>query len=133
VKSIVRNIIFAVMSLSLVARGAAGQGLNLSTLSNDATMQLVLGVTIAALLAAVMFYLKKISEQQTAVIKRLEVMELVAREGGAVERQDVVHPHEGLPIGAMFPDFKLPDVAGTDVTLAGLIVQKQPRRYFSSL
>lgn len=126
VKSIVRNIIFAVMSLSLVARGAAGQGLNLSTLSNDATMQLVLGVTIAALLAAVMFYLKKISEQQTAVIKRLEVMELVAREGGAVERQDVVHPHEGLPIGAMFPDFKLPDVAGTDVTLAGLIVQKQP-------
>lgn len=53
-------------------------------------------------------------------------MELVAREGGAVEREDVVHPHEGLPIGAVFPDFKLPDVAGTDVTLGGLMAQKVP-------
>ena len=126
VKSIVRNIIFAVMSLSLVARGGTGQGASISTLSNEAMMQLALGVTIAALLAAVMFYLRKLTEQQAAVIKRLEVMELVAREGGAVQREDVVHPHEGLPIGAMFPDFKLPDVAGTDVTLAGLTVQKKP-------
>jgi peroxiredoxin/uncharacterized membrane protein YphA (DoxX/SURF4 family) len=126
VKSIVRNVIFAAMSLTLVARGAAGQGTSISTLSNDAMMQLAVGVTIAALLVAIMFYLRKLTEQQSAMIKRLEVMELVAREGGAIEREDLVHPHEGLPIGATFPDFKLPDISGTDVTLDGLTVVKHP-------
>jgi thiol-disulfide isomerase/thioredoxin/uncharacterized membrane protein YphA (DoxX/SURF4 family) len=125
-KSIVRNVIFAVMSLSLVARGANGQGISVTSLSNDAVLQLVVGVGIAALIAAAIFYLKKISEQQTAIVKRLEVMELIARDGGAVEREDVVHPEEGLPIGVMFPDFKLPDVSGRDVTFAGLTVVKHP-------
>jgi len=126
VKSIIRNIIFAVMSLSLVERGENSQGASLSQMPDPIMVQLVFGVMIAGLLATIIFYLKKLSDQQTEITKRLEVMELVAREGGAVEREDVVHPHEGLPIGAMFPDFKLPDVAGTDVTLAGLTVQKVP-------
>lgn len=125
-KSIVRNAIFAAMSLTLVARGANAQGTSFSTLSNNDAMQLILGIAIAGLLATVIFYLRKISEQQAHVIKRIEVMELVAREGGAVEREDVVHPHDALPIGAMFPDFKLPDIGGTDVTLAGLLHQKHP-------
>lgn len=124
VKSIVRNMIFAVMSLSLVVRGANGQGAALTTLTNEVMVQVVFGIAIVGLLAAVLFYLRKIADHQTEVIKRLEVMELVAREGGAVEREDLVHPHEGLPIGAMFPDFKIPDVAGTDVSLMGLLVHK---------
>jgi peroxiredoxin len=125
-KSVVRNLVFFALSSTLVVRGTSAQGASFSTLSNDAMMQLILGVAIAVLLAAIVFYLKSISAKQTEIIKRLEVMELVAREGGAVERDDVVHPHEGLPIGAMFPDFKLPDMAGTDVTLDGLLVQKHP-------
>jgi peroxiredoxin/uncharacterized membrane protein YphA (DoxX/SURF4 family) len=124
VKSIVRNVVFAAMTLLLVLRGADRQGTSLSTLPNETMMQLVFGVAVAGLLAAVILHLKRMTEQQAAVIKRLEVMELVAREGGAIEREDVVHPQEGLPIGAMFPDFKIPDVAGTDVTLGGLMRRK---------
>src|SRR5437868_1710313 len=126
VKSIVRNVIFAAMALSLMVRGTSGQGASFTQLPDATIMQLIFGVAIAGLLAAVIFYLKKLSNQQAEVIHRLEVMELVAREGGTVEREDVVHPHEGLPIGAMFPDFKLPDVAGTEVTRDGLTVQKVP-------
>jgi hypothetical protein len=45
-------------------------------------------------------------------MRRVELMELVSREGADVERQDVGHPHEGLPIGAVFPDFELEDLGG---------------------
>lgn len=123
-KSIVRNFIFTAMSLTLIIRGKVYQGAAISQLPEAMLMQLVFGLAIAGLLVAVIFYLKRISEQQTEVIRKIEVMELVDREGGAVEREDLVHPHEGLPIGAMFPDFSLPDIAGADVTLDELIDQK---------
>lgn len=123
--SVARNIAFGVVALFLVYRGPTGQGLSLADPRLD-IMQLAFGVIFIACLLAVVFYLKKISEQQTEIMRRIELMELVARDGGAVEREHAGHPHEGLPIGAVVPDFELPDLSGATVSLADIKAVTKP-------
>jgi thiol-disulfide isomerase/thioredoxin len=57
-------------------------------------------------------------------MRRIELMELVAREGDAVERDHAGHPHEGMPIGAVVPEFELPGLNGETVSLASLRAEK---------
>lgn len=90
-------------------------------------MSLILGLATVGLLATVVFYLKKISEQQTQVIRRIEVLELISHEGGReVERENLADPTEGLPIGAVVPDFELPDINGKVVEFEHLLAQAKP-------
>ena len=90
-------------------------------------MSLILGLATVGLLAAVVFYLKKISEQQTQVIRRIEVLELISHEGGReVERENLASPTDGLPIGAVAPDFELPDINGKIVEFEHLLAQAKP-------
>jgi thiol-disulfide isomerase/thioredoxin/uncharacterized membrane protein YphA (DoxX/SURF4 family) len=128
-KSIVRNIIFAVPAIFLVLRGENNQGFSLLDPRLD-LMQLVFGTTLVALLFAVIFSLRKISQQQTEIMRRIEVMELVARDGAHVERENVVSPHEGLPIGAVVADFELPDLNGKSVSLADIKSAGKPALFF---
>lgn len=127
--SIVRNIGFGALAMFLVSRGREGQGMSLADPKLDA-MQLAFIIVFVGFLIAVIFYLKKISEQQTQIMRRIELMELVARDGGAVEREDAGHPHEGLPIGAVMPDFELPDLDGGAVSLANLRAAEKPTLFF---
>ncbi len=122
--SVIRNAIFAVPAAFLVFRGQS-QGMSLADPNLD-VMQLVFGGAIVAFLVAVLFRLKKISEQQRQIMRRLEVIELVAQEGGSVKRDEAGHPNEGLPIGAIFPDFELPDLTGHTVTLDDLKAGHKP-------
>src|ERR1043166_5691805 len=119
--SVIRNAIFAVPAAVLVFRGNS-QGMSLADPNLD-IMQLVFGVAIVAFLVAVLFHLKKISEQQRQIMRRLEIIEL---EGGAVTRDGAGHPNEGLPIGAIFPDFELRDVRGSTVSLDDLKTDNKP-------
>ncbi len=128
-KSLIRNMIFAVPAGFLVIQGNGNQGMSLGDPNLD-IMQLIFGVTIIAFLVAVLFYLKKVSDQQTELMKRIEVMELIARDGGQVTREEAGHPHEGLPIGAVFPDFALPDLSGKTVSLADLRIDGLPVLFF---
>lgn len=115
--SVVRNALMMVPAIVLLLAGFGNQGTNLFY-SNDSVMQFVLGIAIVGLLAAVVLILKKISEQQVQIMRRIEVMELVAgSEGGDVERAEASHPHEGLPIGGLFPDFELYDTSANKISL----------------
>lgn len=90
-------------------------------------MSLILGLATVGLLATVVFYLKKISEQQTQIIRRIEVLELMSHEGGReVERENLANPTEGLPIGAAAPDFALTDINGKIVEFEHLLAQAKP-------
>ncbi len=128
-KSLVRNMIFAVPAGFLVLQGSEGQGLSLADPKLD-IMQLIFGVAIIGLLTAVLFHLRKISGQQSELMKRMDVMELIARDGGQVTRDEAGHPHEGLPIGAVFPDFALPDLKGNTVALADVRNDDLPVLFF---
>jgi thiol-disulfide isomerase/thioredoxin len=112
-------------------QGRENQGLSLLDSSDYNSegniMSLILGLATVGLLAAVVFYLKKISEQQTQVIRRIEVLELISHEGGReVERENLASPTEGLPIGAVAPDFELPDLNGKIVEFEHLLAQAKP-------
>lgn len=117
--SIARNIALLILAAFLVVRGRDQQGINFLT-SNQDVMLLAIGVGVIVLLVIAVIFLKRIFDQQVQIMRRIELMELVSREGANVEREDVGHPHEGLPIGAVFPDFELGDLQGGMVSLGDL-------------
>lgn len=125
VTSVLRNVAFLILAGFLVLQGQNTQGLSLVN-SNQDIMQIVIGIAVVVLLLAAVLFLKKISEQQTQIMRRIELMELVAREGDAVERDHAGHPHEGMPIGAVVPEFELPDLNGETVSKGSLLAEKLP-------
>lgn len=125
VASVLRNVALMALAGTLVARGSLGQGFSLLRSDQD-VLTIVLGLTAVALLATAIMFLRRISDQQTQIMRRIELMELVARDGGSVEREEMSHPHEGLPIGAVVPDFALPDLAGAVVSLADVKAANRP-------
>ncbi len=133
-KSLIRNGIFAILAFFLILSGKDNQGLSVFNSSNNSEgnfMSFILGLATVGLLAAVVFYLKKISEQQTQIMRRMEIMELTALDGGReIERENLAHPNKGLPIGAPAPDFVLPDTNGKDVSLENLLMQAKPILFF---
>ena len=119
VTSVGRNVLLLILSAFLIIQGQDAQGLSLVNSSQD-IMQVIIGLAVIALLLAAVLFLKKISEQQTQIMQRIELIELVARDGAVVTREDAGHPHEGMPIGAVVPDFELPDLDGELVSLTTL-------------
>jgi uncharacterized membrane protein YphA (DoxX/SURF4 family) len=59
VKSLIRNIVFAILAFVLVARGANSQGVGFSDLTNEMAIQLFLGLATLGLLGAVVFFFYK--------------------------------------------------------------------------
>ncbi|HEX8289119.1 MAG TPA: MauE/DoxX family redox-associated membrane protein [Pyrinomonadaceae bacterium] len=133
VKSLIRNIVFAVLALILVFQGWNNQGLGFSELPNDIAAQLFTGLAVIALLGVAVFYLKKISEQQNLIMRRIEVLELISHDGEtgkAVEREEAGNPHEGLPLGAPFPDFELADINGKIIAFEHLLARAKHTLFF---
>ena len=124
-KSLIRNVIFSALALFLVGQGSGRQGLSFTDDRMD-FMQFAFGLIISGLLGAVIFYLKRISAQQTQILRRIEILDVISREGGAVERQEAGDPNEGLPIGSPFPDFELPDLSGRVVSFEHLLAERKP-------
>jgi peroxiredoxin/uncharacterized membrane protein YphA (DoxX/SURF4 family) len=130
VKSLVRNIVFALLAVVLIASGKYNQGLSLADLSNEMLLQLIFGFTSLGLLIWAVSYLKKISEQQNQIMRRIEVLEVISNEGAASTRENLANPLEGLPIGAPVPDFVLPNLAGKEVAFEHLLAQAKPILFF---
>ncbi len=117
--SIVRNVFLAMLAGFLVFSGRSAQGMSLVNSDQDA---LIAGFGLVAifLLGTALLLLHRVLDQQSEIVRRIELMELVARDGEAVERHEISHPHEGLPIGAVVPDFALPNVDGDEISLADI-------------
>lgn len=124
-KSLARNAVFVVLALVLTAQGSSNQGPGLAVIA-ESEMQAVLLLLLLLLGAAVLLYLRKAIENQTEILRRIELLEVVSREGVALERHEAGSPHDGLPIGAPFPDFELPDVSGRRVTLRTMTEAGRP-------
>ncbi len=130
VKSLVRNIVFAVLAIVLIASGKFNQGLSLADLSNEMLLQVIFGFTILGLLIWAVSFLKKISEQQNQIMRRIEVLEIISNDGATTERENLANPLEGLPIGAPVPDFVLPNLNGKEVAFEHLLMQAKPILFF---
>lgn len=134
-KSLIRNTLFIVPAIVLIISGRGQQGLDLfdsaNNVSQESPMQIIIGLAVIGLLAAVVYFLKQISEQQTQIMRRIEILEFTAHEGTKeVEREDVTPPTEGLPIGALAPEFALADIGGKQVSLGNLLMPKKATVFF---
>ncbi len=125
-KSLARNVVLAFLAFVLVLRGWKNQGLSFTDLSDQIALELVFGLALCGLLGAVIFYLKKISEQQTEISRRIEVLDVAARDGAETRREDFVPPTSGLPIGAPAPDFVLPGLDGREASFENLLLIAKP-------
>ena len=125
VKSLVRNAIFSIPAVFLVAQGAKGQGPSVAD-SRIYTTEMVFGLVLTLGVAGILLLLKVILDKQTVIIRRLEVLEVISAEGGAVERNEAGDPADGLPIGAFLPDFELPDLRGRMVNVEDLLGEGKP-------
>jgi peroxiredoxin/uncharacterized membrane protein YphA (DoxX/SURF4 family) len=134
-KSIIRNVVFIIPAIALIIAGRENQGLNLFdsniNSTSDSPMTIIIGLAVIGLLAAVVYFLKQISEQQVQIMRRIEILEFTAHDGTKeVEREDVTQPSEGLPIGTPAPIFELPDVNDKVVALSDLIASKKAALFF---
>ncbi len=123
--SLLRNIGFGILAVFLVVAGPENQGLTLAETPVGA-IQIIVLLTGFIMLAAALSYLKQTAERQATLQRRLEMLEMFSGEGGAIERDDMGSPEDGLPIGSPFPDFELPSAAGRIVTMEHLIADGQP-------
>ncbi len=133
-KSLIRNAVFAMLAFVLIISGRENQGLSLFDSSNNSSegnfMTLILSLATVGLLAAAVYFLKLISEQQTQIMRRIEILELTSHDGKEIERENLSNPHDGLPIGAPAPDFELPDANGRNVAFEHLLMNAKPMLFF---
>jgi len=127
-KSLIRNVAFAVPAIVLVVFGPNAQGINLAAGVVD--MQLILGIISIGLVVAVLLYLKRISDQQAVIIRRIDLLETIFREGQPIERSNAGNPEDALPIGTPFPDFKLPNLGGRIFAFDHLLGEAKPILFF---
>ena len=128
-KSLARNVVFSLLALVLVAQGRSRQGPGFLDGGSEA-MQLILTFSILALTAAAVYILRKVLDNQSQILRRLEVLEVVANEGIPIDRSEAGHPQDGLPIGAAFPGFELTDPTGAKVTRSSLLANGRPALLF---
>ncbi|HUR98653.1 MAG TPA: MauE/DoxX family redox-associated membrane protein [Pyrinomonadaceae bacterium] len=124
-KSLVRNIIFSVLALVLVVRGRDEQGYDLTS-DGSGSMQLILIFFLLVLVVAALFYLKKVLDGQAEILKRINVIEALSGDGSPLERSNAGSPHDGLPIGAPFPDFDLSDISNRRANLSTALKGGRP-------
>lgn len=124
-KSLIRNIVFALLAVILLFSGRENQGLDLATTSAG-MLQLMLILFLVILGLLLLGYLVKVAAQQTEIMRRLGVLEVASSEPGAVERNEAGDPSDGLPIGAPLPDFAIPDLNGREVRFEHLLTENKP-------
>jgi len=134
-KSLIRNIVFAALAFILLVQGINGQGAGIFDSTNDSTegnpMTFILSLATVGLLGAAVYFLKTISEQQTQIMRRIEMLELISHEGGReTTREDLTNPGDGLLVGSPAPDFTLPDINDKNVAFEHLLAQAKPLLFF---
>ncbi|MBK7935223.1 MAG: redoxin domain-containing protein [Pyrinomonadaceae bacterium] len=129
ISSLIRNIIFLVPAVIIISKGPAGQGMSVTSIDRD-SLQLILVIAAVFLLGIAVEFLRRISKGQDEIAKRIDLLELVAKNGGQVERETAGHPHDGLPIGAILPDFEISDIDGNPTTTRSLVSGDVPLLLF---
>lgn len=129
-RSVARNIGLAVLACTLAAVTIMFPGVNAvesgETLLGEGTMQLVIGFATVALLVAIFVVLRKISDQQGQIIRRIEILEVISNEGRELTRDEVSDPQTGLPIGSPIPLFNVTGAEGISIPSTDLVADGRP-------
>ena len=129
IKSVIRNVALLATALFLVIRGANGQGSRITDGGRDPVF-FAMAVASTLLLVVAVSYLIKISAHQTKMDERVEMLEALSAGDIPKTRDEAGDPHDGLPIGAVFPDFTLGDRNSKPVSLDRLLADRKPIVFF---
>lgn len=129
-----RNLLLAAIAAVIVGQGKTAVGLSAFDWLNDLkvgeVVTLAFSVAATALLALALVYLRRVLSQQAAVQTQLAEMKKVIDEDYAepdpIEREDALPPVEGLPVGAVAPDFSLTSMRDEQTSLSDLLSRGNP-------
>ena len=131
--TLIRNVGLIVVAGFIVAAGRNDAGVNalswLSDLKVGEVVTLTFSVVAVGMLAITFVYLRRVINQHSILLERIEVMKRVIDEDYAeppVERAEAVAPGEGLLIGALAPQFNLESIEGGNVSLDDLLGYGKP-------
>ncbi|GIU82964.1 MAG: DoxX family membrane protein [Acidobacteria bacterium] len=115
-KSLVRNFLFMIPAVFLIFQGENAQKPDFLTFSFEFSLALFFGLAVIALLGLICFYMKKIIENQTKILRQLEVLSF-GEVGVERKVEEVKHPEEGLPVGAPVPSFAAVSIDGERISM----------------
>jgi peroxiredoxin/uncharacterized membrane protein YphA (DoxX/SURF4 family) len=127
-KSLIRNILIGVLPIVLLISGRENQGFALGDSGGQIFSNVVLAVLSVVAIVAVS-YILRLTRENALLNRRVELMEMLETGGTMIERDNAGDPSDSLPIGAPFPDFKLPDVSGKLVTFEHLLADPVPKLF----
>jgi peroxiredoxin/uncharacterized membrane protein YphA (DoxX/SURF4 family) len=127
-KSLIRNVVIAVLPIALLISGRSNQGYALGSTDAAIAANVVLASVVVAL-AIGAAYLRRSLAENVALKRQLDLIEMLETGGTLIERDEAGDPTDSLPIGAPFPDFKLPDTSGRFVTFDHLIGEPIPKLF----
>ncbi|HQY67353.1 MAG TPA: redoxin domain-containing protein [Pyrinomonadaceae bacterium] len=129
ISSLVRNVVLFALALWLVIGGAKAQGMDLANVGTS-TLVVFFGTAILAMMVAIIGRQSQHSAAQTALMRRIEMVELMAGEGGTVDRKHAGSPSDGLPMGAFVPDMPLEDSRGQIISTRSVVSEGLPTILF---
>ena len=127
-RSLIRNILIAVLPIVLLISGRSNQGYALGDTNAQVLSNVVLALLAIATIVSVS-YLSRLSRENSSLKRRVELLEMIDNGGVPIERDEAGDPTDSLPIGAPFPDFSLPDTRGRTVTFDHLIADPLPKLF----
>lgn len=125
-RTLARNLALMAIASFIVARPGPNPLDWIASLNAAEISNLTFGLISAALLAAAVFYMRRLTIQQSALIEGFkEVKKLLEEDYGIApfEHDRAAPPEEGLPIGAKAPHFSLIDINGQETTLSNLLLE----------
>jgi peroxiredoxin/uncharacterized membrane protein YphA (DoxX/SURF4 family) len=120
IKSIVRNVIFLALAAIPILRGPNAQGLQLQAVTSE-MMPTILETLAVIMIGGAILYLRKIIAAQDELRRRLDLLEVISKEGSVVDHEHLSDPNLGLPIGSPLPDIELRDLDGQKISSRDLI------------
>lgn len=128
----VRNLLLALVAGLVVAQGKDATGLSvtymLADLKAGELLVLVLSLVGVGLLVSASVHLRRILNEQATVLSRIDAIEKTLEDYAPPpeEREEATPPPEGLPVGALAPDFLLDTIDGGQVGLDDLLDYGKP-------
>ena len=124
--TLMRNLVLAIIASFIVGLGRVNAGLSivnwLDVLTTAQRIELLVGVILLALLAALVWILFQVLGQQGRLQLRLEAVEAQLAAGGVASTRAL----PGLPVGTSAPAFRLADLNGEEITLDELRTDSKP-------
>lgn len=127
-KSLVRNILIAILPVVLLVNGRTQQGLAIGETEAQIASNALLAVLIVFGIVGAS-YLHRLVKENSSLKRRVELIEMFDNGGMPIERDEAGDPTDSLPIGAPFPDFQLPDTGGKVVTFEHLLADLVPKLF----